>query len=261
MITKDREKDKKISTNHENEVIIDFLNYNDMKIIQRNDHLNFSIDSVLISNFLTVNKGRKNIMDLGTGNGVIPMLLSKRTNAKIVGIEIQDTSVDLACRNIILNKLESQVEIVKGDIKNIQSEFTDQSFDAVITNPPFFKFTGDKNQLNNLDQLTYARHEILINLEDIIKAGSYLLKFRGNFTMVHRADRLIDILELMKRYKIEPKRIRFCHTTRNKGAKIILIEGLKGAEPGLVIQPPLYINNDDGSYTEEVLEMFGKYNK
>lgn len=261
MITKDREKDKKISTNHENEVIIDFLNYNDMKIIQRNDYLNFSIDSVLISNFLTVNKGRKNIMDLGTGNGVIPMLLSKRTNAKIVGIEIQDTSVDLACRNIILNKLESQVEIVKGDIKNIQSEFTDQSFDAVITNPPFFKFTGDKNQLNNLDQLTYARHEILINLEDIIKAGSYLLKFRGNFTMVHRADRLIDILELMKRYKIEPKRIRFCHTTRNKGAKIILIEGLKGAEPGLVIQPPLYINNDDGSYTEEVLEMFGKYNK
>lgn len=258
MITKDREKDKKISTNHENEVIIDFLNYNDMKIIQRNDHLNFSIDSVLISNFLTVNKGRKNIMDLGTGNGVIPMLLSKRTVAKIVGIEIQDTSVDLACRNIILNKLESQVEIVKGDIKNIQSEFTDQSFDAVITNPPFFKFTGDKNQLNNLDQLTYARHEILINLEDIIKAGSYLLKFRGNFTMVHRADRLIDILELMKKYKIEPKRIRFCHTTRNKGAKIILIEGLKGAEPGLVIQPPLYINNEDGSYTEEVLEMFGK---
>jgi tRNA1(Val) A37 N6-methylase TrmN6 len=258
MITKDREKDKKISTKHENEVIIDFLNYNDMKIIQRNDHLNFSIDSVLISNFLTVNKGRKNIMDLGTGNGVIPMLLSKRTNAKIVGIEIQDTSVDLACRNIILNKLESQVEIVKGDIKNIQSEFTDQSFDAVITNPPFFKFTGDKNQLNNLDQLTYARHEILINLEDIIKAGSYLLKFRGNFTMVHRADRLIDILELMKKYKIEPKRIRFCHTTRNKGAKIILIEGLKGAEPGLVIQPPLYINNDDGSYTEDVLAMFGK---
>ena len=261
-MTKQGEKEsKKISKNHKNEVIIDFLNYSDMKIIQRNDYLNFSIDSVLISNFLTVNKGRKNIMDLGTGNGVIPMLLSKRTNAKIVGIEIQDTSVDLACRNIILNKLESQVEIVKGDIKNIQSEFTDQSFDAVITNPPFFKFTGDKNQLNNLDQLTYARHEILINLEDIIKAGSYLLKFRGNFTMVHRADRLIDILELMKRYKIEPKRIRFCHTTRNKGAKIILIEGLKGAEPGLVIQPPLYINNDDGSYTEEVLEMFGKYNK
>ncbi len=258
MATKDQEKNKKISKNHENEVIIDFLNYDDMKIIQRNDHLNFSIDSVLISNFLTINKGRKNIMDLGTGNGVIPMLLSKRTNAKIVGIEIQDISVDLACRNIILNKLESQVEVVKGDIKNIQSQFVDQSFDAVITNPPFFKFNGDKNQLNNLDQLTYARHEILINLEDVIKAGSYLLKFRGNFTMVHRADRLMDILELMKKYKVEPKRIRFCHTTRNKSAKIILVEGMKGAETGLVIQPPLYINNDDGSYTEDVLKMFGR---
>lgn len=258
MVTKDRENNKEITKNHENEVIINFLNYNDMKIIQRNDYLNFSIDSVLISNFLTINKGRKNIMDLGTGNGVIPMLLSKRTNAKIVGIEIQDISVDLACRNIILNKLESQIKVVKGDIKNIQSQFIDQSFDAVITNPPFFKFNGDKNQLNDLDQLTYARHEILINLEDIIKAGSYLLKFRGNFTMVHRADRLIDILELMKKYKIEPKKIRFCHTTRNKAAKIILIEGMKGAEAGLVIQPPLYINNDDGSYTEEVLKMFGE---
>lgn len=257
MITK-IEKKSEIIKNHENEVIIDFLNYKNMKIIQRNDYLNFSIDSVLISDFLTINKGRKNIMDLGTGNGVIPMLLSKRTKAKITGIEIQETSVELARRNIILNKLESQVEIVEGDIKNIQSEFRDQSFDAVITNPPFFKFTGDKNQLNNLDQLTYARHEILITLEDIIKAGSYLLKFRGNFTMVHRADRLIDILELMKKYKIEPKKIRFCHTTRNKSAKIILIEGLKGAEAGLVIQPPLYINNNDGSYTEEVLKMFGK---
>jgi len=258
MVTKEGEKNKEISKNHENEVIIDFLSHSDMKIIQRNDYLNFSIDSVLISNFLTINKGRKNIMDLGTGNGVIPMLLSKRTNANIVGIEIQDISVDLACRNIILNKLESQVKIVKGDIKNIQLEFTDQSFDAVITNPPFFKFVGDKSQLNDLDQLTYARHEVLINLEDIIKAGSYLLKFRGNFTMVHRADRLIDILELMKKYKIEPKKIRFCHTTKNKAAKIILIEGMKGAESGLVIQPPLYINNNDGSYTEEILKMFGK---
>ena len=119
MTMKCSEKEKQTNKYHENEVIIDFLNHSDMKIIQRNDYLNFSIDSVLIANFLTINKGRKNIMDLGTGNGVIPMLLSKRTNAKIVGIEIQDISVDLACRNIILNKLESQVKVVKGDIKDI----------------------------------------------------------------------------------------------------------------------------------------------
>jgi len=238
------------------EVVIDFLNHRGMKIIQRNDYLNFSIDSVLISNFLTINKNRKKIMDLGTGNGVIPMLLSKRTKANIIGIEIQETSVELAKKNIILNKLESQVEIVKGDIKKLNENFKDQSFDAVITNPPFFKFNGDESQLNDLDQLTFARHEILVNLEEIIKAGNYLLKNRGYFAMVHRADRLIDILELMKKYKIEPKRIRFCHTTKEKSAKIILIEGLKGADEGLIIEKPLYINKKDGSYTEEILEMF-----
>jgi tRNA1(Val) A37 N6-methylase TrmN6 len=248
--------DKKIKKKNGDEVIINFLNHSGMKIIQRNDHLNFSIDSVLVSNFLTINKNRKKIIDLGTGNGVIPMLLSKRTSAKIVGIEIQDVSVDLAKRNIILNKLESQVDIVKGDIKEIKKEFKDQSFDAVITNPPFFKFNGDENQLNDLDQLTYARHEILISLEDIIKAGSYLLKNRGYFSMVHRADRLIDILMLMKKYKLEPKRIRFCHTTIEKKAKIILIEGLKAAEEGLIIEKPIYINEKYVSYTNEILYIF-----
>lgn len=248
-------KTKKDKKNGE-EVIIDFLNYKDMKIVQRNDFLNFSIDSVLVSYFLTINKKRKNIMDLGTGNGVIPMLLSRRTNASITGIEIQDISIELAKKNIILNKLESQVKIEKGDIKKIKENYRDQSYDAVVTNPPFFKFNGDESQLNDLDQLTYARHEILINLEEIIMAGNYLLKNRGSFVMVHRADRLIDILELMQKHKLEPKRIRFCHTTEDKIAKIILVEGLKGAEPGLTILKPLYINNKDGSYTKEVLEMF-----
>jgi len=241
------------------EVIIDFLSHKGMKIIQRNDYLNFSIDSVLVANFLTINKNRKKIMDLGTGNGVIPMLLSRKTKAKIVGIEIQDISVELAKKNIILNKLESQVEIVKGDIKEIKLNFKDQSFDAVITNPPFFKFNGDENQLNDLDQLTFARHEILIDLEDIVKAGSYLLKNRGYFTIVHRASRMIEILNLMKKYKLEPKRIKFCHTTKDKSAKIVLIEGLKGAEEGLIIEKPIYINNKDGSYTQEIQEMFGRY--
>ena len=238
------------------EVIIDFLNHKGMKIIQRNDYLNFSIDSVVVSNFLTINKNRKKIMDLGTGNAVIPMLLSNRTKANITGIEIQEVSVELAKKNIILNKLESQVEIIEGDIKKIAESFKDQSFDAVITNPPFFKYNGDETQLNDLDQLTYARHEVLVNLEDIIRAGSYLLKNRGYFTIVHRADRMIDILELMKKYKLEPKRIRFCHTTKEKSAKIILVEGLKGADQGLVIEKPLYINKKDGSYTEEILAMF-----
>ncbi len=237
-------------------VVIDFLDYKGMKIIQRNDYLNFSIDSVLISKFLTINKNTKNIMDLGTGNAVIPMILSRRTNAKIKGIEIQDISVELANENVILNKLESQVKIIKGDIRKIELYFRSQSFDAVITNPPFFKLDANERQQNNLDQLTFARHEVLVDLEDIIKAGSYLLKNRGYFAMVHRADRMIEIIELMRKYRLEPKRLMFCHTTKNKDAKIILIEGLKDAKLGLKVLPPIYINKKNGVYTEDVLRMF-----
>ena len=241
---------------HEKEVIIDFLNKPDMKIIQRADYFNFSLDSVLVSEFLTINRGVKKILDLGTGNGSIPMLLSSRSTAHITGVEIQEVSADLARRNIELNKLTNQVKIVQDDLKNWKEHFRTGSQDAVISNPPFFKFNGNTELLNDLDQLTYARHEITANLEDIISAASGLLKDRGYFALVHRPDRMLDILDLMRKYNISPKRLQFCHSKLGKPAKTILVEGIKYGKEGISILPPLYTHSEDGSYSPEVLEMF-----
>ncbi|WP_319372346.1 tRNA1(Val) (adenine(37)-N6)-methyltransferase [uncultured Ilyobacter sp.] len=227
-----------------------------MKIIQRADYFNFSLDSVLVSEFLTINRGVNKILDLGTGNGSIPMLISSRSKAHIIGVEIQEVSADLAKRNIELNKLENQVDIVQDDLKNWKEHFRVGSQDAVISNPPFFKFNGNKELLNNLDQLTYARHEITANLEDIISTASGLLKDRGYFALVHRPDRMIEILDLMRKYEISPKRLQFCHSKLGKPAKTILLEGIKYGKEGISILPPLYTHTEDGSYSPEVLEMF-----
>ncbi len=241
---------------HENEVLIDFLDIDGMKIIQRIDYFNFSIDSVLLAHFLTINKTTKSIVDLGTGNGAIPLLLSKRTNAKIKGIEIQPISSDLARRNMSINNLEDRIEIIEGDMKDFDKFIKPHSQDAVVSNPPFFKFTGDTSQLNDLDQLTLARHEVSVTLEDIIEVASKLLKFRGYFAMVHRPDRLVDIIELMKKHCLEPKRVQFCHSKLDKPAKVLLIEGVKNANPSLKVLPPLYTHNEDGTYSQKIKDMF-----
>ncbi|WP_320048158.1 tRNA1(Val) (adenine(37)-N6)-methyltransferase [uncultured Ilyobacter sp.] len=227
-----------------------------MKIIQRADYFNFSLDSVLVSEFLTINRGVKKILDLGTGNGSIPMLLSSRSKAYITGIEIQEVSADLARRNIKLNNLENQVDIIQDDLKNWKNHFRSGSQDAVISNPPFFKFNGNTELLNDLHQLTYARHEITANLEDIISTASGLLKDRGYFALVHRPDRMLEILDLMRKHDISPKRLQFCHSKFGKPAKTILLEGIKYGKEGIAILPPLYTHTEDGSYSPEVLEMF-----
>ncbi|MDO4588911.1 MAG: tRNA1(Val) (adenine(37)-N6)-methyltransferase [Fusobacterium sp.] len=240
---------------NELETIVNLLN-KDMKIIQRVDHFAFSLDSLLVSEFASITKYTNNIVDLGTGNGVIPLFLSKKTKAKITGIEIQKISSDLALRNVELNNLEDQISIINDDMKNWKKYFRNNSIDMVISNPPFFKFDGNENQLNDLTQLTLARHEISITLEEIIQTASNLLKDKGHFALVHRVDRFMDIMENMKKYNIEPKRIQFCHTKLNKEGKILLVEGIKYGKPGLRILPPLIAHDDDGKYSAEVLEMF-----
>lgn len=238
------------------ETIINLLNKN-MKIIQRTDHFSFSIDSLLISEFATITRTTKNILDLGTGNGVIPMFMSKKTKAHIYGIEIQEISSDLAKRNIALNNLESQITIINDDMKNWKKYFRANSMDLVISNPPFFKFLGAEKQLNNLDQLTLARHEISIDLDSLVQTASSLLKDRGYFAMVHRVDRMIEIIETMKKYEIEPKKIQFCYSKLGKEGKILLIEGIKyGSKGGLRVLPPLIAHNDNGEYSDTVLKMF-----
>ena len=240
---------------NELETVVNLLN-KDMKIIQRIDHFAFSLDSLLVSEFASITKYTNKIVDLGTGNGVIPLFLSKKTKAKITGIEIQEISSDLAKRNVQLNNLEDQISIINDDMKNWRQYFRNNSIDMVISNPPFFKFDGNEKQLNDLTQLTLARHEISITLEEIIQTASNLLKDKGHFALVHRVDRFMDIIENMKKYDIEPKKIQFCHTKINKEGKILLVEGIKYGKPGLRILPPLIAHDDDGQYSAEVLEMF-----
>ena len=240
---------------NELETVVNLLN-KDMKIIQRVDHFAFSLDSLLVSEFASITKYTNKIVDLGTGNGVIPLFLSKKTKAQITGIEIQEISSDLAKRNVQLNNLEDQISIINDDMKNWRKYFRNNSIDMVISNPPFFKFDGNEKQLNDLTQLTLARHEISITLEEIIQTASNLLKDKGHFALVHRVDRFMDIIENMKKYDIEPKKIQFCHTKINKEGKILLVEGIKYGKPGLRILPPLIAHDDDGQYSAEVLEMF-----
>lgn len=240
---------------HEKEVINDILSIEGLKIIQRSDFFNFSLDSVLLSSFLTINRNTKKILDLGTGNGVIPLLLSKRSNAKIYGIELQEISADLARRNVILNNLSDRIEIINDNMLNHKSHFEDEYFDGIVCNPPFFKLDGNPEQLNNLDQLTLARHEISIDLEGIVAVASKLLRQRGYFAMVHRADRIDEILASFHKYKITPKRIRFCHATPEKEAKILLVEGMKASESSLKVLPPLF-THQGREYSEEVKKIF-----
>lgn len=238
-----------------NEVINQLLNKS-LKIIQRTDFFNFSLDSLLISNFVSLTRKTNKIVDLGCGNGAIPLFLSQRTKAKIIGIEIQHISYDLARRNIVLNSLENQIEVINDNMLNWKNYFIAGSQDVVISNPPFFKYHGNEKQLNNLDQLTFARHEISITLEEIVSVASSLLKDKGYFAMVHRPDRFLEIIDLFRKYKLMPKKVQFCHSKIGKPAKILLIEGIKNGNDQLTILPPFISHDENGNYSKEVLKMF-----
>ena len=231
------------------------LAHNNLKIIQRKDMFNFSLDTVLLANFCTINKNVKKIVDFGTNNAAIPLILSTSTNKNILGIEIQKEAVELAKKNITLNKLDNQIEIVHADINEYVKNAS--KVGLVICNPPFFKVEEESN-LNENEFLTIARHEIKIDLERIIKSASVILDNRGRFSMVHRPDRMIEILDLMQKYEIEPKRIRFVYPKVGRESHVLLVEGIYKGKKGLKIEPPLYAHNEDGSYSNEVRRMFGE---
>lgn len=239
----------------ENEVINDLLGYDGLKIIQNTKMFNFSLDSTLLANFLTINKKINKIVDLGTGNAPIPLFLSLRTNVPIVGVEIQEEVFDMAKRNVLLNDLESQISLYNEDLKGVNKIIGNHKFDAVTCNPPFFKVNRDSN-INKNDYLTIARHEVKVTLEEVIIEANKLLKNGGYFAMVHRPDRLVDIFSLMRKNKIEPKRLRMVHPSRGKEANTVLIEGRKTTEGGLKVLPPLYVHDEDHTYSEEVRRMF-----
>ena len=236
-------------------VINDLIGYTDKKIVQETEWFKFSLDSVLLPRFVTLNKNIKNILDIGTANAPIPIILSTRTNAQIYGIEIQKDLFDLACETIKLNNLDGQVTLLNDDVKNINQYFESGFFDVIVSNPPFFKVS--ENTKKNIDpHKKIARHEVSLNLEEIIKIASKYLKNGGIFAMVHRTDRLIDIIQYLKKYDIEPKKIQLIYPKKGSESNIVLIEGKYKGNSGLKIMPPLIVHNNDGSYSDEVMKYF-----
>ena len=236
-------------------VINDLLDYNGLKIVQDDKYFNFSLDSVLLPNFVKINKNTKNILDLGTGNAPIPMILSTITDAKIYGIELQKEIYDLAIESIKMNKLESRIEIINDNIKNLDKYFSLNSFDVIVSNPPYFKYSDNSN-INETIQKTIARHEKEITLSEIVETAKKFLNNNGTFAMVHRTDRLIEVIEEFKKNNIEPKRIRLIYPKVGEESNMFLIEGRKNGNTGLKILPPLIAHNKDGEYTDEVKKMF-----
>lgn len=235
---------------------IDDLQCRGLKIIQNINGFCFGVDAVLLANFAQVRKGQR-VADLCTGTGIIPILLAGKTEAgEIVGIEIQKDMAEMASRSIKLNKIEDRIKIINEDIKNALSLYGKESFDAVTVNPPY-KHWGS-GIINPDDLKAVSRHEIKCTLEDVISVSSALLKNNGRFFMVHRPERIVDIIYLMRLYKVEPKRIRFIHPYPDKKPNLLLIEGLKYGKPFLKFMDPLYVYDGKGNYTKEINDIYGR---
>lgn len=239
------------------EVINELFGYPGLKVIQRPDMLNFSIDSVLLSHFVTLNKNTKRVLDIGTGNGAIAMMLTKRTKAPITGIEIQSDVADIAKRSIGMNQLENQIEIVCDNVNHYYKTVgNEEKFDVIVSNPPFFKIEAESN-LNESEYKTIARHELYLTLEELIYSSSQMLASKGYFAIVHRADRASEICALMERHGIIPKRFQSVHPKHNTKANGVLIEGIKnGNAGGLIIEAPCIVHDEDGAYSESIRQMF-----
>lgn len=236
-------------------VINYLLGYENLKIVQDNQMFNFSLDSVLLPNFITINESTKKILDIGTGNAPIPLILSQKTNAHITGVEIQKEAYDMAIESVKLNNLENKITIINDDVKHFYKTSPTDFYDIITCNPPYFE-VKESSKFNKNDYKTIARHEVNLKLEDILKISKKLLKNGGTLGLVHRPERLIDILTIMRKYNIEPKKIMLIYPGKNKEANILLVEGKKNGKKGLKILPPLYSHNEDGSYTEEIKKYF-----
>lgn len=233
---------------------IDQLRADGVQIIQSSQVFSFSLDAVLLANFSTLPK-RGQIVDLCSGNGAVGLFISAHTNAQIIGVEIQETLADMSRRSIQLNALEKQMSVLTLDLKEAPQTIMKDSTDLVICNPPYFK-GYPASQKNPNPYLAVARHEIKTTLQEVVQTASQLLKMNGHFAMVHRPERLLEILAAFQHERIMPKRIRFVYPKQDREANILLIEGIKDGKPGgLRILPPLYVYDDDDNYLPEVAEM------
>lgn len=235
---------------------IDDLQLKGLKIIQKKDLFCFGIDAVLLSWFADIKKN-SNVIDLGTGTGIVPILLHGKYSAKkIVGLEIQKELCKTAIRSLELNKISDKIEIVNGDIREVENIFKRDSFDVVVSNPPYMK--RGTGLINPDDSKAISRHEILCTIEDVIKSSSFLLHDNGELCMVHRPWRLVDIFSLMRKYNIEPKYVRMVYPYYMKKANLVLVKGIKNSNPELKILEPIYVYNSDGSYTEMIDKIYNR---
>ena len=236
---------------------IDDLELKGLKIIQNKDSFCFGIDSVLLSDFAKNIKNNSLVLDLGTGTGIIPILLCGKTDLKkVIGVEVQEKIAEMAKRSIKLNNLEARFQVMNENILNLNKIYKKQTFDVVVTNPPYKK--KNSGIINENKEKLISRHEIEADLADFIKVSKDLLKDKGEFYMVHRPERLVDILSIMRKEKLEPKVLRMVYSNKNKEPKLVLIKGIKNAKPFLKVEKNLYIYDENGNYTDEILEIYNK---
>ena len=230
---------------------------NGYKIIQDSERFQFGIDAVLLADFACKGlKAGESVIDLGTGTGIIPLLMAKGCEAAaFTGLEVQKDSADMAAQSVALNALEGRIKIINGDLKDAGKLFPRHSFNVVTCNPPYMIDAHGKG--NELDALTIARHEVLCTLEDVVAAADSLLATHGRFFMIHRPFRLPEIFSSLEKHKMEMKRMRLVYPFAGKEPNLVLIEARKNAKRRLTIEPPLVVRNDDGQYTAEIRQIYG----
>lgn len=231
---------------------IDIVPGSDFKIIQTKSRFSYGTDAIFLSSFA---KSKGKVVDLGTGTGIIPLRLYSKDKPEIIyGIEIQEEVADMAKRSIELNNLEDKIKIINMDLKELHNIFGKNTIDTVISNPPYMKSGGAI--VNPKENFALSRHEIACTLEDVIKTADYLLKPLGKFYMVHRPDRLVDIIYYLRKYRLEPKYIRFVQPKISKKPNLLLIESVKDGKPDLKFYDPLIVYNEDGTYTDEISHIY-----
>ncbi|MCR4901238.1 MAG: tRNA1(Val) (adenine(37)-N6)-methyltransferase [Butyrivibrio sp.] len=234
---------------------IDDLQRNGYRIIQDPSRFCFGMDAVLLSGFAAAGEGAK-VLDLGTGTGIIPILMEAKTKAAyLIGLEIQEESADMARRSVFLNDLQDKIEIINGDIKEAGDIFDAASFDVITSNPPYM--INQHGLQNPESPKAIARHEVLCTLEDVVKASARLLKPGGKLYMVHRPFRLAEMMVIMHDYKIEPKRMRLVYPFVDHEPNMVLIEGVRGGKSRMTVESPLIIYESQGVYTQELLNLYG----
>ena len=234
---------------------VDELHRNGYKIIQDPERFCFGMDAVLLSGFTKVKEG-ETVLDIGTGTGIIPILLQAKTEGRhYTGLEIQEASADMARRSVAMNGLEDQIDIITGDIKEAGTIFSAASFDVITTNPPYM--IGNHGLKSQDEPKAIARHEICCTLKDVVREGSRLLKPGGRFYMVHRPFRLVEIFHELTEYKLEPKRMQLVYPYIDQEPNMVLIEACRGGRSRITVEKPLIVYHEKGKYTDEIYDIYG----